>query len=220
MAYKRGDPRVCSIVRPPSVEEEDRRRLGRERKTLVAERIGTSIGSKACCSPRESRLRAPAHDRRARLEDLRTGVGRPLPAHVKAQISSRAGSPGGPARSVQGRRGRRGTPCSRAEARRLLRRRHGEPQGIGPEFAAVLWLEAFFRHFDNRRQIAAYAGLAATPWKSGSIDHEQGVSKAGKRTAANHDDPIGLAVAEPPARLGLDPLVRGAGERRADARRR
>jgi Transposase DDE domain group 1/Transposase IS116/IS110/IS902 family len=26
---------------------------------------------------------------------------------------------------------------------------------------------------------ASYAGLAPTPWKSGSIDHEQGVSKAG-----------------------------------------
>ena len=31
----------------------------------------------------------------------------------------------------------------------------------------------------NRRQVAAYAGLAPTPWQSGSIDHEQGVSKAG-----------------------------------------
>lgn len=50
---------------------------------------------------------------------------------------------------------------------------------IGPEFAAVLWSEGLFRHFDNRRQVAAYAGLAPTPWKSGSIDHEQGVSKAG-----------------------------------------
>jgi transposase len=38
---------------------------------------------------------------------------------------------------------------------------------------------ASFRPFDNRRQVAAYAGLAPTPWKSGSIDHEQGVSKAG-----------------------------------------
>jgi transposase len=52
-------------------------------------------------------------------------------------------------------------------------------KGIGPEFAAVLWLEGLSRHFDNRRQLAAYAGLAPTPWKSGSIDHEQGVSKSG-----------------------------------------
>ena len=52
-------------------------------------------------------------------------------------------------------------------------------KGIGPEFAAVLWSEGLFRSFNNRRQVAAYAGLAPTPWQSGSIDHEQGVSKAG-----------------------------------------
>jgi transposase len=52
-------------------------------------------------------------------------------------------------------------------------------KGVGAEFAAVLWTEALCRHFDNRRQIAAYAGLTPTPWMSGTIDHEQGVSKAG-----------------------------------------
>ena len=52
-------------------------------------------------------------------------------------------------------------------------------KGIGPEFAAILWSEGLFRHFDNRRQVASYAGLAPTPWQSGSIDREQGVSKAG-----------------------------------------
>jgi transposase len=52
-------------------------------------------------------------------------------------------------------------------------------KGIGANFAAVLWSEAFYRQFSNRRQVAAYAGLAATPWQSGGIRHEQGVSKAG-----------------------------------------
>ena len=52
-------------------------------------------------------------------------------------------------------------------------------KGIGPNFAAVLWLEAFYRQFANRRQVADYAGLAATPWRSGGIAREQGVSKAG-----------------------------------------
>ena len=51
--------------------------------------------------------------------------------------------------------------------------------GIGPEFAAVLWSEGFYRSFANRRQVAAYVGLAPTPWQSGSVAHEQGVSKAG-----------------------------------------
>jgi transposase len=52
-------------------------------------------------------------------------------------------------------------------------------KGIGPEFAGVLWSEGLYRSFSNRRQVAAYAGLAPTPWQSGSVAHEQGVSKAG-----------------------------------------
>ncbi len=39
LAYKRGEPRVCAMVRPPSPEEEDRRRNSRERRTLIAERV-------------------------------------------------------------------------------------------------------------------------------------------------------------------------------------
>src|SRR5688572_26287953 len=38
MAWARGERRVCSMVRPPSPEEEDRRRLTRERGTLLKER--------------------------------------------------------------------------------------------------------------------------------------------------------------------------------------
>ena len=52
-------------------------------------------------------------------------------------------------------------------------------KGVGPDFAAVLWSEGLYRNFSNRRQVAAYAGLAPTPWRSGSIAREQGVSKAG-----------------------------------------
>lgn len=51
--------------------------------------------------------------------------------------------------------------------------------GVGPEFAAVLWGEGLFRTFDNRKQLAAYAGLAPSPWQSGKVCREQGVSKAG-----------------------------------------
>src|SRR5439155_23865374 len=39
LAYKRGEPRVCAMVVAPSPEEEDRRRLCRERRTLIEERI-------------------------------------------------------------------------------------------------------------------------------------------------------------------------------------
>jgi transposase len=39
LAYKRGEPRVCAMVKAPAAEEEDRRRLCRERKVLIAERV-------------------------------------------------------------------------------------------------------------------------------------------------------------------------------------
>ena len=39
LAYKRGEPRVCAMVRAPTPEDEDRRRLCRERKALTVERI-------------------------------------------------------------------------------------------------------------------------------------------------------------------------------------
>ena len=39
LAYKRGEPRVCAMLRVPTPEEEDRRRLARERKALTNERV-------------------------------------------------------------------------------------------------------------------------------------------------------------------------------------
>src|SRR6202030_3040165 len=39
LAYKRGEPRVCAMARAPTPEQEDTRRLCRERKTLTVERV-------------------------------------------------------------------------------------------------------------------------------------------------------------------------------------
>ena len=36
LAYKRGEPRVCAMVKAPTPKEEDRRRISRERETLTA----------------------------------------------------------------------------------------------------------------------------------------------------------------------------------------
>ena len=52
-------------------------------------------------------------------------------------------------------------------------------RSIGPEIASVLWLEGFYRSFDNRRQLAAFSGLAPSPWRSGKVDHDQGIAKSG-----------------------------------------
>jgi transposase len=183
LAHKRGEPRVCAMVRVPTPEEEDRRRLCRELKSLIGERVrhvnrlkglffAQGIGD---YEPRRS-------DRRERLDGLRTGDGRPLPEHLKAlarreldviellnaQIEEVKASRDALLAAA------RATASPPAPVAMLL-----GLKGVGPGFAGALWSEGLFRHFDNRRQVAAYAGLAPTPWQSGRVDHEQGVSKAG-----------------------------------------
>ena len=50
-------------------------------------------------------------------------------------------------------------------------------------FASRLVNEAFYKDFRNRREVGAYFGLDGTPWRSGDINREQGISKAGNRRA-------------------------------------
>jgi transposase len=37
----------------------------------------------------------------------------------------------------------------------------------------------FYRSFNNRRQLASFAGIAPSPWSSGSVERDQGISKSG-----------------------------------------
>jgi transposase len=50
LAYKRGEPRVCAMVRVPTPDEEDQRRLCRELKTLVGERVRHVNRLRGCSS--------------------------------------------------------------------------------------------------------------------------------------------------------------------------
>ena len=87
MAWARGERRVCSMVRAPSPEEEDRRRLTRERGTLLKERIQHTNRVKGLLSGQGVRDYNPLRrDRFERLEALRTGDGRELPPLLKAEI--------------------------------------------------------------------------------------------------------------------------------------
>ena len=56
-------------------------------------------------------------------------------------------------------------------------------RGLGDNFSAVLAKEVFYRTFDNRRQIAAYLGLAPTPFQSGGMDRDRRINRAGNSRA-------------------------------------
>lgn len=185
LAHKRGEPRVCAMVVAPSPEEEDRRRLCRERRTLIAERIVHVNRIKGLLFAQGIFDYVPLRrNRRVRLEALRTGDGRELPAHLKAQVGRELDRlellldqikavESAQDALLAASRPAEGTDSSDPVTMLLALK------SLGPNFAAVLWSEAFWRQFANRRQVASYAGLAATPWRSGGIEREQGVSKAG-----------------------------------------
>jgi len=183
LAYKRGEPRVCAMVRPPSLQEEDRRRNSRERKTLIAERIKLVNRIKGLLfSQGISGFEPLKRDRRLRFEELRTGDGRDLGPHLKEEINralERIELLLEHIKTVETARDALAIPQPEdnetANGVAILR----QLKGIGPDFAEILWSEGLYRHFKNRRQLASYAGLTPTPWQSGSISRDQGVSKSG-----------------------------------------
>jgi len=183
LAYKRGEPRVCAMVQAPTPHEEDRRRISREREVLTAERVQHVNRIKGLLFAQGIGDYEPLHrNRRERLKELITGDGRPLPECLKAQIRrelDRLELLIEQVKAVEAERDAvlaqaQASPGVPAPAAQLLTLR-----GIGPEAAATLCSEGLFRTFSNRKQVAAYAGLAPTPWQSGSVHRDQGVSKAG-----------------------------------------
>ncbi|MGH8677215.1 MAG: IS110 family transposase [Burkholderiales bacterium] len=55
----------------------------------------------------------------------------------------------------------------------------GLMRGIGKVGARSLALRLLWRDIDNRRQVGALTGLVGTPFASGTIQEDQGISKAG-----------------------------------------
>jgi transposase len=182
MAWHRGEPQVCSMVRVPSPEEEDQRRRGRERERLIKERVQHLGRVKGLLMTQGIRDFQPARrDWPERLEALRTGDGRPLPDCLKAEIGRecrRLALVDEMLDELEGERDAVRDGKASQQAARLTKLR-----GIGPTSAHLLAGEVFHRDFANRRQVAAYLGLEPSPWQSGQVDREQGISKAGNRRA-------------------------------------
>jgi transposase len=181
MAFKRGEPRVCAMVVVPTPEDEDRRRLSRERKTMVKERIEHINRIKGLTASQGIVGFEPMRSKsRELLDNLQTGDGRPLPERMKAEIKRELGRLEllrKQIAEIEAERDALLRPCETSEpspGAQLLKLR-----GIGPEFASVLWHEGLYRQFANRRQLAAYAGLAPSPWQSGDMNKEQGIAKSG-----------------------------------------
>jgi len=188
MAYLRGEPKVWSIVRVPSVAEEDDRRLHRERDRLINERVQHVNRIKGLCAVHGIYDYEPLRPNRlVRLEQLHTADGRDLPPRVKAEIVRelhRLELVLNMIKTIELERdaiasvGKSSTHGNAKKIHDLIRLK-----SIGPEIGTTLVGEVFYRQFDNRQQLGSYVGLTPSHFQSGPMSRDQGISKAGNPTA-------------------------------------
>jgi transposase len=186
MAYLRGEPRVVRVVRVPSPEQEDARRDTRERQRLITEQTAHSNRIKALLRLVGMAVGNPRRrDWLTWLERQRDWQGQPVPPRVRAELErehTRLMLVRNQLETLAKATVAVDAPVAVVEmAERKDRLR--QLKGLGPVFAATLTDEVFYKDFHNRREVAAYCGLAPSPWRSGGINREQGISKAGNPRA-------------------------------------
>jgi transposase len=182
LGWLRGEPKHCSMVAVPTVEEEDAKRPVRERDCLVAEATRlvnrmTSLLALHGIGGFNVKLKKAA----AKLAELRTAEGEALPPNTLAEL-----------RSAMQRRQMIQARIAEIEAARLQRLQQAPPcgpdamivllarvVGVGVETAEMLVREVLSRQLRDRRAVARYAGLTGSPDESGQKRREQGLAKAG-----------------------------------------
>jgi transposase len=181
MRYDGGDRKAWSVVRVPTIEQEDARHLHRglwalkKDRTRVVNRIKGLLATQGIRLPGMQVVGL-------RLEGLKVWDGSALGPGLRARIGWEQ------QRLVQIEQQIREL---QAERRRVLRTGRGQLaveqirqlmklRAVGPNSAWVFVHELFsWRDLRNRRQLGALAGLAPTPYASGGSYRDLGISKAG-----------------------------------------
>jgi len=189
MAYLRGEPKVWSIIRVPSIAEEDDRRLHRERGRLRNERNQHVSRIKGLLALQGIYDFEPMHrERIPRLERLCTADGRKLPSRLKAEIVrelQRLELILGMIKTIEAERDAIASAVKSQSEHTNAKKIQDlvKIRSIGPESATTLVGEVFYRSFDNRKQLGNYVGLTPSHFQSGPTCRDQGISKAGNAKA-------------------------------------
>jgi transposase len=177
-----GEKKLWGVVRVPTAGDEDRRQLHRELIELKAQRTEHTNRIKGLLAAVGLSALVDAELPR-RLEGLRQWDGSGVPAGLRQRILrefERWQLVGRQIHELETQRTRelREAPSSQEEQMLLLL----NLKGIGENSAWLLVREFFgWRRIRNRRELASLAGLTPTPYDSGEIRREQGISKAGNR---------------------------------------
>jgi transposase len=183
LRYYGGEHKVWSIVRVPTVIDEDARQLHRELQELKDERTGHVNRIKGLLASQGLRSPEVNKDLAPWLSEARLWDGTSVPTELHQRLLrelERWELLSQQIKTLEEERRQRirddNTPDV-DKVRRLL-----DLWGIGLNGAWLLVYELFaWRHFDNGKQVGGCVGLTPTPYQSGNCHHEQGISRAGNR---------------------------------------
>jgi len=172
------DNKKYRVVRVPSVEAEDERRLHRELDRLTKERTGHINRIKSLLVMHGIKVKSVQS---LDIVEIRDWANNPLPPMLREEIvreQERLALVEKQIRTIRQKREQRiKHPENRSDeiVCRLLMLK-----SIGPQISWTLVKEFFgWRTFKNRKQVGSLAGLTGCPYNSGTMNHEQGISKAG-----------------------------------------
>jgi transposase len=175
--YHAGERRVWSVVHEPTPQDEDARRLHRELQRLKRERTAHTNRIDSLLVLHNLR---PGHVGGSAWPAWWGGHQSQVPPLLRAEIDRECERLQLVKRQIQ----------AIEKQRRQELAQHSQPvvaqlaklRAIGLHSAWVLAKELFqWRHFANRRELAASVGLTPTPYNSGDSQIEQGIGKAGNK---------------------------------------
>ena len=182
--YHNGEQKVWSVVRVPSLGEEDARQIHRELISLKRSRTRRQNVIRSLLVAQGFRLQGGVDSSLgASLESLRNWDGKGLQKHLKARLYRELEHLALLERQVE---------LLEGERERALQQPVTEPlqrvvqlmglKGIGVNSAWIFEHELFsWRKIRNGKQLGALAGLTPSPYQSGNSHREQGISKSGNR---------------------------------------
>ncbi|RSC30618.1 IS110 family transposase [Agrobacterium sp. FDAARGOS_525] len=187
-SFDQGDRTVCREVRVPTPEEEDAKRLDRERLQLSAERTRHVNRIRALLNLHGIReVKALwGGDWRKWLQVVRTADDQPLGKFLAAELTrefERLELVHAHIRDLDRDLEDGLKDCTLGIPNVDKVYRIATLKGIGRLSAVLLVSKVFHRQFANRKCLASFLGLAPSPYASGAVKHDQGISKAGNRFA-------------------------------------
>ena len=188
LGWLRGEEHYCRMVAVPTDEQQDARRMSRERRKLVKAQTKLLNQLKAMFTELGIHDFNPGLKKAPEcLEELRAPNGKPIPPNALAEIRRTMDSLAfcrGQIAAVEEQRKERIAQDQQSEHHTMVEQL-ATIRGLGLDTSDMLASEIFFRQIPNRRALARYGGLTGSPDESGQKRREKGLARAGNMRVRN-----------------------------------